>query len=175
LTLPRGGDEDSFPPVALTTGPSEFVLRQRSDDDARADGVDPRPALAPTDRFRGNAQRVPALRELAREQTFALWSLTTNILNGALFVLIGIEAQSAIRAVPNGEIPALVALTLAAWVAIIVIRFVFQMVTVWLIRLLDRRPSQRTRACRTVHAWSRRSPVSAARSPSPSPSPSPRP
>ena len=81
----------------------------------------------------------------SRQQTFAFWSLTTSILNGALFVLIGIETQSAIRAVPNGEIPALVALTVAAWVAIMVIRFVFQSVSVGLIRLLDRRPSQRAR------------------------------
>ena len=81
----------------------------------------------------------------SRQQAYAFWSLATGILNGALFVLIGIEAQSAIRAVPNGEIVALVALTLLAWVAIIVIRFAFQMVTVWLIRLLDRRPSQRKR------------------------------
>ncbi len=81
----------------------------------------------------------------SRQQTLAFWSLATSILNGALFVLIGIEAQSAIRAVPAGEIPALILLTVLAWVAIIVIRFVFQMVTVSLIRLLDRRPAQRTR------------------------------
>ncbi|WP_237684547.1 Na+/H+ antiporter [Microbacterium atlanticum] len=81
----------------------------------------------------------------SRQQTFAFWSLVSSILNGALFVLIGIEAQSAVRAVPNPEIPALIALTVLAWVAIIVIRFVFQMVTVTLIRLLDRRPSQRAR------------------------------
>jgi len=81
----------------------------------------------------------------SRQQTFAFWSLVSGVLNGALFVLIGIEAQSAVRAVPNPEIPALVALTVLAWGAIIVIRFVFQMVTVTLIRLLDRRPSQRAR------------------------------
>ncbi|MEN2741023.1 Na+/H+ antiporter [Microbacterium sp. X-17] len=81
----------------------------------------------------------------SRQQTAAFWSLTTSILNGALFVLIGIEAQSAIRAVAGSEIPVLIALTVLAWLAIIVIRFVFQMVTVWLIRLLDRRPSQRGR------------------------------
>lgn len=81
----------------------------------------------------------------SRQQTSAFWSLTTSILNGALFVLIGIEAQSAIRAVPDTEIADLLLLTFLAWIAIIVIRFVFQMVTVWLIRLLDRRPVQRTR------------------------------
>ncbi|GAA2979486.1 CPA1 family monovalent cation:H+ antiporter [Microbacterium terrae] len=81
----------------------------------------------------------------SRQQTFAFWSLSTSILNGALFVLIGIEAQSAVRAVPTPEIPTLLALTVLAWIAIVVIRFVFQMITVSLIRLLDRRPSQRTR------------------------------
>ncbi|MEX0153765.1 Na+/H+ antiporter [Microbacterium sp. LMI1-1-1.1] len=81
----------------------------------------------------------------SRQQTFAFWSLSTNLLNGALFVLIGIEAQSAIRAVPTTEIPALVALAVLAWGAIITIRFVFQTVTIYAIRLLDRRPSQRAR------------------------------
>ncbi|HKT55246.1 MAG TPA: Na+/H+ antiporter, partial [Microbacterium sp.] len=81
---------------------------------------------------------------LSRQQSSTFWTLTTRVLNGALFVLIGIEAQSAIRAVPAAEIPSLVAVTALAWIAILVIRFVFQVLTAWMIRLLDRRPSQRT-------------------------------
>jgi Na+/H+ antiporter len=81
----------------------------------------------------------------SRQQMFSFWTLTTRGLNGALFVLIGIEAQSAIRAVAAGAIPALLLFCVLAWVVILVIRFGFQMITTWMIRLLDRRPSQRTR------------------------------
>lgn len=81
----------------------------------------------------------------SRQQTFGFWSLTTFILNGALFVLIGIEAQSSLRAVPAAQIIPLLILTIAAWAAVVVIRFAFQMISVSLIRILDRRPSQRQR------------------------------
>jgi Na+/H+ antiporter len=81
----------------------------------------------------------------SRQQMFSFWTLTTRGLNGALFVLIGIEAQSAIRAVPAGAIPALLLFCVLAWVVILVIRFAFQMITAWMLRLLDRRPSQRSR------------------------------
>jgi CPA1 family monovalent cation:H+ antiporter len=81
----------------------------------------------------------------SRQQTFGFWSLTTFILNGALFVLIGIEAQSSLRAVPAEQIVPLLILTVVAWAALVVIRFAFQMVSVSLIRALDRRPSQRQR------------------------------
>ena len=76
---------------------------------------------------------------------FSFWTLTTRGLNGALFVLIGIEAHSATRAVPAGAISALLLFCVLAWVVILVIRFGFQMITTWMIRLLDRRPSQRGR------------------------------
>lgn len=81
----------------------------------------------------------------SRQQAYSFWGLATSILNGALFVLIGIEAQSAVREVSAASIPALIGLTLLAWVGIILIRYAFQMTSVSLIRLLDRRPSQRTR------------------------------
>lgn len=82
---------------------------------------------------------------LSRQQTFDFWSLATFILNGSLFVLVGIEAQSAVRAIGGSEIGPMIGLTILAWLALMVIRFLFQMTTVMLIRLLDRRPSQRGR------------------------------
>ena len=81
----------------------------------------------------------------SRQQTLGFWSLATFVLNGALFVLIGIEAQSAVRSVDSGQVWPLVLLTFTAWIALVLIRFVFQMVSVWLIRLLDRRPAQLAR------------------------------
>ncbi|MGN7862443.1 Na+/H+ antiporter [Microbacterium sp. 22303] len=79
----------------------------------------------------------------SRQQRDGFWTLATTTLNGALFVLIGIEAQSAMRAVPLQSIPMLVLLCVLIWVAILLIRFAFQMITTWGIRLVDRSPAQR--------------------------------
>jgi len=81
----------------------------------------------------------------SRQQMNSFWTISTSALNGALFVLIGIEAQSAVRAVPLGAVPALLLFCGLAWLALLLIRFVFQMLTAWMLRLVDRRPSQRTR------------------------------
>ena len=79
----------------------------------------------------------------SRQQRDGFWILATTTLNGALFVLIGIEAQSALRSVSPQGIPLLLALCVLIWVAILLIRFVFQMFTTWTIRLVDRSPAQR--------------------------------
>jgi Na+/H+ antiporter len=81
----------------------------------------------------------------ARQQTFAFWSLTTFFLNNALFVLVGIEVHVAARAVPGDAIGGLLLLTVFAWLAVLVIRFGFQFVSIYLIRLFDRRPAQKSR------------------------------
>ncbi len=81
----------------------------------------------------------------SRQQTFSFWSLSTFFLNNALFVLVGFEVHSAVRDVPPGSIGTLILLTVLAWLALIVMRFAFQMTTIYLIRLLDRRPEQRDR------------------------------
>ncbi|MFB7842326.1 Na+/H+ antiporter [Microbacterium sp. NPDC056052] len=81
----------------------------------------------------------------SRQQRDGFWILATTTLNGALFVLIGIEAQSAIRSVSPQSIPLLLALCVLIWIAILLIRFVFQMFTTWTIRLVDRSPAQRSK------------------------------
>ncbi|PRY67142.1 sodium/proton antiporter (CPA1 family) [Glaciihabitans tibetensis] len=81
----------------------------------------------------------------ARQQSLAFWSLATFFLNSALFVLVGIEVHVAVNAVEGDAFGPLLLLTLFAWIAVLVIRFGFQMASVFLIRLLDRRPSQRGR------------------------------
>ncbi|SFR73201.1 sodium/proton antiporter, CPA1 family [Microbacterium azadirachtae] len=79
----------------------------------------------------------------SRQQRDGFWTLATTTLNGALFVLIGIEAQSAMRSVPLSSIPMLLVLCVLIWIAILLIRFGFQMITTWGIRLVDRSPAQR--------------------------------
>jgi Na+/H+ antiporter len=81
----------------------------------------------------------------SRQQTSAFWSLATFVLNNALFVLVGIEAHVAAREIAGAMIGPLILLTVGAWLAVLVIRFGFQMAAIAVIRLLDRRPSQRAR------------------------------
>jgi CPA1 family monovalent cation:H+ antiporter len=81
----------------------------------------------------------------SRQQTSAFWSLATFFLNNALFVLVGIEAHIAARAIAADMIWPMILLTVAAWLAVLVIRFGFQMASIAVIRLLDRRPTQRAR------------------------------
>jgi CPA1 family monovalent cation:H+ antiporter len=73
------------------------------------------------------------------------WSLSTFVLNGALFVMIGIQAQAAVRALSSFDFGRAVAAVLAVTVTLIVVRVVFQFVAIYAIRALDRRPSQRLR------------------------------
>src|SRR3954465_10539551 len=80
-----------------------------------------------------------------RRQTEAAWPLGSQLLNGALFVLIGLEVQTVIRELGIAAIGRLVGVVVAVWVGLLVVRFGFQTLSVSLIRLLDRRPSQRAR------------------------------
>ena len=81
----------------------------------------------------------------SRHQTEAAWPLGSYVLNGALFVLIGLEAQAVAHDLGTAHVGRLLGLVLAVWVALIVIRFLFPQVAVLVIRMLDRRPSQRAR------------------------------
>ncbi|NQX13084.1 Na+/H+ antiporter [Microbacteriaceae bacterium VKM Ac-2855] len=81
----------------------------------------------------------------SRQQTFAFWSLATFLLNNALFVLVGIELHVATEAVAEGSVGPLIVLTVLAWLVLLAVRFVFQTVSIYTIRLLDRRPSQQNR------------------------------
>jgi Na+/H+ antiporter len=80
-----------------------------------------------------------------RQQMTAFWSLSTFLLNGALFVLVGLEVQSATRGLTSTDLGrGLVAVALVSAV-VIGVRFAWLFTTPYLIRLLDRRPQQRLR------------------------------
>src|SRR3954454_20384461 len=81
----------------------------------------------------------------SRRQTESAWPLGSQLLNGSLFVLIGLEVQTVIRELGIAAIGRLLAVVVAVWVGLLVVRFLFQTLSVSLIRLLDRRPSQRAR------------------------------
>ncbi|WP_454043672.1 Na+/H+ antiporter [Cellulosimicrobium sp. Marseille-Q8652] len=81
----------------------------------------------------------------ARQQSTAFWTLATYLVNGSLFVLVGLEAHASVRALDTDELRtgllgvALIVLTL------VIVRFTFLVASAYTIRALDRRPSQRLR------------------------------
>ncbi|WP_203582087.1 Na+/H+ antiporter [Microbacterium hibisci] len=81
----------------------------------------------------------------SRRQAAWTWPLGSFLLNGSLFVLIGFEVQAVAHEIPAREIGWLLMITVAAWLVLLLTRFVFQTTAVMIIRMLDRRPSQRLR------------------------------
>ncbi|WP_433208168.1 Na+/H+ antiporter [Dactylosporangium sp. CS-047395] len=80
-----------------------------------------------------------------RTQAVSFWSLTTYVLNGALFVLIGMQLPDSVRGLTDGTL-AHAALVLAAVAGTVIAgRFVWTFTTPYLIRAIDRRPQQRLR------------------------------
>jgi Na+/H+ antiporter len=91
-----------------------------------------------------------------RHLVVPFWSLSTTVLSSALFVLIGLEAQSAFRGLSSTSLrQALLDIVLVTAV-VIGVRWVWIYTTPYVIRLLDRRPAQRERRVsarqRTVNA-----------------------
>jgi CPA1 family monovalent cation:H+ antiporter len=80
-----------------------------------------------------------------RQQARAFWTLSTFILNGALFVLVGIQLQSSVRHLTSDRIAHALVVVAAVSGVVIGSRFVWLFTTPYLIRLLDRRPQQRLR------------------------------
>jgi CPA1 family monovalent cation:H+ antiporter len=80
-----------------------------------------------------------------RQQAQASWSLAVFVLNGALFVLVGLEFQAAVRGLTGAALTrGLIAVGVISAV-VIGVRFAWLFTTPYLIRLLDRRPLQRAR------------------------------
>jgi Na+/H+ antiporter len=81
----------------------------------------------------------------ARQQMTAFWVLATTILSSALFVLVGLQAQSAVRGLSSGMAGQAVAYIFAISGVVIGTRWAWMYTTPYLIRALDRRPAQRLR------------------------------
>jgi CPA1 family monovalent cation:H+ antiporter len=82
---------------------------------------------------------------VTRQIAMPFWALSTTVLSSALFVLVGISAQSAVR--ERSSTSMLRALVDVLVIAAVVIgeRWAWTYTTPYLIRLLDRRPAQRLR------------------------------
>lgn len=78
-----------------------------------------------------------------RAQTNAFWTLTTYLLNGALFVLVGIEMQTAIRGLDMGQVVTGLVGVAAVTVVVVVVRFAFLFGSAGIIHVLTRRRPER--------------------------------
>ena len=77
-----------------------------------------------------------------RVQGQSVWELIVFLLNGLLFVLIGLQLPSILDAVSEIEVPTLAGYALATIAAVVGTRFLWLFTTPYIIRALDRRPSQ---------------------------------
>ena len=75
----------------------------------------------------------------SRRQADAAWPFGVFLLNGALFVLIGLEVQFVAHEISAAAIGRLLLVTLAVWATLFVVRYVFQLLNV----LFQRRPAER--------------------------------
>ncbi|MEU2266661.1 Na+/H+ antiporter [Streptomyces olindensis] len=80
-----------------------------------------------------------------RRQAEEFWALATFLLNGALFVLVGLQAQTAVRSLTGTELTHALIAVGAVSAVVVGARFAFLFTVPYLIRLLDRRPQQRLR------------------------------
>ncbi|WP_144873768.1 Na+/H+ antiporter [Microbacterium sp. 1.5R] len=82
----------------------------------------------------------------SRRQADAAWPFGVFLLNGALFVLIGLEVQFVAHEISAAAIGRLVLVTLAVWVTLLVVRYVFQLLNA----VFQRQPAGgRTRGSRS--------------------------
>jgi Na+/H+ antiporter len=95
---------------------------------------------------------------LVRQNGFALWSLLTFLMNALLFVLIGLQLPQILDGLAGESAGFLLGAAAAVSAVVIATRVVWNLTMPYVIRALDRRPSQRTRRAgwrpRMVLAWS---------------------
>ena len=82
---------------------------------------------------------------VTRQIAVPFWALSTTVLSSALFVLVGISAQSAIRGLSSASVVRAFVDVLVVSGVVIGVRWVWLYTTPYIIRLLDRRPAQRLR------------------------------
>jgi monovalent cation/hydrogen antiporter len=95
---------------------------------------------------------------LVRQNGFALWSLLTFLMNALLFVLIGLQLPQILDGLAGESAGFLLGAAAAVSAVVIATRVVWNLTMPYVIRALDRRPSQRARRAgwrpRMVLAWS---------------------
>jgi CPA1 family monovalent cation:H+ antiporter len=80
-----------------------------------------------------------------RQITVPFWTLSTYLLNGALFVLVGLEVQSSVRGLTSVDLTRGLLTVVVVSAVVIGVRFGWLFTLPYVIRALDRRPQQRLR------------------------------
>jgi Na+/H+ antiporter len=97
------------------------------------------------------------IRARSRFWAFAFWDLSTFLLNGSLFVLVGMQVPHAVGDIDGRTVRHALAVALTASAVAILTRLVWVHLITWVIRLVDRRAVQRTRRAnwkaRTASGW----------------------
>jgi CPA1 family monovalent cation:H+ antiporter len=93
----------------------------------------------------------------SRMQADAMWSILTFLLNAALFILIGLQLPVIVDGLSGLPAREVVGYAAAVCATVIVVRFLWNFVVTYLIRAIDRRPSQVARRAgwrtRVVGSW----------------------
>jgi monovalent cation/hydrogen antiporter len=93
-----------------------------------------------------------------RMQADAVWQFAVFLLNAVLFVLIGLQLPNILDGVSEISVPTLAGYALATIGVVVGMRLLWMFTVPYLIRAVDRRPSQRARrvpaAPRVIVAWS---------------------
>jgi CPA1 family monovalent cation:H+ antiporter len=99
------------------------------------------------------------IRARSRLQSFAFWDMSTFLINGSLWVFVGVQLPGAVRGISgvDGGLRHAALLALAVTGVVIATRFAWMEITTVLIRTVDRRAVQRARRVdwrqRTVSSW----------------------
>jgi monovalent cation/hydrogen antiporter len=93
----------------------------------------------------------------SRMQAYGLWTVLAFLLNAALFILIGLQLPVIVDGLSGTPAREVVQYAAAVCAAVIGMRFLWNFVVTWLIRAIDRRPSQVARRAgwrtRVVGSW----------------------
>jgi CPA1 family monovalent cation:H+ antiporter len=82
---------------------------------------------------------------LTRQTSVPFWTVSTTVLSSALFVLVGLQAQTAIRDLSSVSLVRALVDVLLITAVVIGVRWAWLYTTPYIIRALDRRPAQRLR------------------------------
>ncbi|MDT7670378.1 MAG: monovalent cation/hydrogen antiporter [Pseudonocardiales bacterium] len=92
------------------------------------------------------SQVAPRITGAFTRQTFiSFWTVSTTVLSSVLFVLVGLQAQTAIRDLTSVSLARALIDVLLITAVVIGVRWVWFYTTPYIIRALDRRPAQRLR------------------------------
>ncbi|GAA4863196.1 Na+/H+ antiporter [Saccharopolyspora rosea] len=129
--------------VSLLTGYAAFIPANA----VGASGV----LAAVTAGLHAGVRSFPALPARARLQGYLVWDIVNFLINAVLFVLIGLQLDGTIEGLGRYPATALVGYSLAVCGVVVLTRLAWFFSVPYLVRAVDRRPSQRNRRAGARH------------------------